>query len=53
MCGPDDGPWENGAAVDVEKSGAELGPINSFGTDSQGELYVLTDDGKALKMVAK
>ncbi|MEO6394755.1 MAG: PQQ-dependent sugar dehydrogenase [Devosia sp.] len=47
--------YESGAATALLNTGSDLGsvgPVNSFGTDSAGELYVLTDDGKALKMVA-
>ena len=40
------------AYVSFADSLGSLGNINSFGSDAAGELYVLTDDGRALKMVA-
>jgi glucose/arabinose dehydrogenase len=38
--------------VSFADSLGSLGNITSFGNDAAGELYVLTDDGRALKMVA-
>ncbi|MEQ1899791.1 MAG: PQQ-dependent sugar dehydrogenase [Devosia sp.] len=38
--------------VDTADGLGSLGNINAFGADSAGELYVLTDDGRVLKMVA-
>jgi glucose/arabinose dehydrogenase len=38
--------------VDTAGDLGSLGAINAFGADSAGELYVLTDDGRVLKMVA-
>lgn len=45
----------DGKATELVNTADELGSlgaINSFGTDSAGELYVLTDDGRVLKMLA-
>ena len=47
--------YENGVATSLIKTSKDLGglgAINAFGTDSHGELYVLTDSGAVLKMVA-
>ncbi|MEQ1770747.1 MAG: PQQ-dependent sugar dehydrogenase [Devosia sp.] len=38
--------------TDAADTIGSVGPINAFGVDSEGELYVLTDDGFALKLVA-
>jgi glucose/arabinose dehydrogenase len=47
--------YEDGTARDFVSTGDTLGSvgsINSFGSDADGELYVLTDQGDVLKMVA-
>jgi hypothetical protein len=46
---------ENGEAtglVDTSDTLGALGPVTSFGTDADGEVYVLTDEGRVLKLVA-
>ena len=46
--------YENGEATGLVNTGDDLGSIgniNSFGTDAEGEMYVLTDDGLVFKMV--
>ncbi len=47
--------YVDGKATDLVNTANDLGslgPITSFGQDGEGELYVLTDDGKVLKMVS-
>jgi glucose/arabinose dehydrogenase len=47
--------YEDGTARDFVSTGDTLGSvgsINSFGSDADGELYVLTDQGDVLRMVA-
>ena len=46
--------YENGAATALVNTGSELGAIgnlNGFGTDADGELYAVADDGGVFKMV--
>jgi glucose/arabinose dehydrogenase len=45
---------ENGAASELADTSDTLGvvgQVTSFGTDADGEMYVLTDEGRVLKMV--
>jgi glucose/arabinose dehydrogenase len=47
--------YADGAAAAVSDTAdtlGSLGQVTSFGTDAAGEMYVLTDDGSVLKMVA-
>jgi glucose/arabinose dehydrogenase len=43
--------YEDGDVVDHQTRFEEVGQINSFGLDSEGELYVLTYDGAVKKLV--
>ncbi|HUP17510.1 MAG TPA: PQQ-dependent sugar dehydrogenase [Acidimicrobiia bacterium] len=43
--------YEDGDVVDHQTRFEEVGQINSFGLDSEGELYVLTYEGAVKKMV--
>lgn len=47
--------YVDGAATDVIDTADELGSlgnVTSFGVDAEGEMYVLVDDGRVLKLVA-
>jgi glucose/arabinose dehydrogenase len=46
--------YESEKATALVNTGAKVGSVgnvNAFGTDAEGEMYVLTDDGAVLKMV--
>jgi hypothetical protein len=43
--------FQDGEAVDHQTRFEEAGQINSFGVDSEGELYVLTYEGAVKKIV--
>lgn len=47
--------YVDGAATDIIDTAdglGSLGNVTSFGADAEGEMYVLVDDGRVLKMVA-
>jgi glucose/arabinose dehydrogenase len=43
--------YENGAATGEVRTGESVGNVTSFGTDSAGEMLVVTDDGLVFRMV--
>lgn len=46
--------YENGRAVDLtEWNVGPVGPVSSFGVDADGELYVVTHDGKVRRIAAR
>jgi glucose/arabinose dehydrogenase len=46
--------YENGTAVDaVTRSVGDLGTVLSFGVDDDGELYVLSQNGRVFRIVAQ
>jgi glucose/arabinose dehydrogenase len=43
--------YEDGAATGLVNTGERLGNVTSFGTDADGEMLVVTDDGLVFRMV--
>jgi glucose/arabinose dehydrogenase len=43
--------YEDGAAAGLVNTGESLGTVTSFGTDPEGEMLVVTDDGLVFRMV--
>lgn len=44
--------YDGGEATDLINTGESLGNVTSFGTDAEGEMLVVTDDGLVFRMVA-